>query len=197
MKNFAAILIASIFTFTVSLTSQAKEKSMPKSNSTKSVAYLAGGCFWGMQDLIRKQKGVLHTEVGYMGGDSKTPSYELVKTGTTEFAETVKIEFDESQLKYEDLLLFFFKIHDPTTLNQQGNDRGAQYRSAIFYTNNKQKDDAERIKLRVDKSNAWKKPVVTQIVPAKEFNLAEDYHQDYLEKHPGGYTCHYARDLKF
>ncbi|MGZ3771876.1 MAG: peptide-methionine (S)-S-oxide reductase MsrA [Bdellovibrio sp.] len=161
------------------------------------VAYLAGGCFWGVEELIRKLPGVTQVEVGYMGGDTKNATYNIVKTGTTNHAETVKIVFDPKKLKYEDLLLFFFKIHDPTTVNQQGNDIGTQYRSVIFYTSPQQKDDAERIKLRVEKSGAWKKPIVTQILPAKEFWKAEEYHQDYLQKNPEGYTCHYERPLNF
>lgn len=161
------------------------------------VSYLAGGCFWGMEDLIRKIPGVTDVEVGYMGGDTKNATYNIVKTGTTNHAETVKITFDPKKLSFEDLLVHFFKIHDPTTTNQQGNDIGTQYRSAIFYTSNDQKDTAERMILRVDKSGAWKKPVVTQVVKASEFWKAEDFHQDYLVKNPGGYTCHYERKIEF
>ncbi|UOF02785.1 peptide-methionine (S)-S-oxide reductase MsrA [Bdellovibrio reynosensis] len=161
------------------------------------VAYLAGGCFWGMEDLIRKEPGVLETQVGYMGGDTANATYIQVKTGTTNHAETVKVVFDPNKLKFEDLLLFFFKIHDPTTSNRQGNDIGTQYRSAIFYTSDKQKEAAEKIKEKVDKSGAWGKPATTQIVKAGEFWNAEDYHQDYLVKNPGGYTCHFERKLQF
>lgn len=160
-------------------------------------AYLAGGCFWGVEELFRKIPGVQETQVGYMGGETKNATYNLVKTGTTNHAETVKIVFDPTKLKYEDLLLYFFKIHDPTTTNRQGNDVGTQYRSAIFYTNELQKDEAERIKVRVDKSQAWKAPVVTQIIKAGEFWKAEDYHQDYLQKNPAGYTCHFERKIQF
>lgn len=165
--------------------------------NTSETAYLAGGCFWGMEDLIRKLPGVVTTEVGYMGGETKNATYNIVKTGTSNHAETVKVVFDSKKLKYEDLLLFFFKIHDPTTLNRQGNDVGTQYRSAIFYTSAQQKDDAERAKILVDKSGVWKAPVVTQILPAGDFWKAEDYHQDYLEKNPGGYTCHFERKIQF
>ena len=160
-------------------------------------AYLAGGCFWGMEELIRNQKGVIQVDVGYMGGTIKNATYELVKTGATGHAEAVKIQFDSKQTSYEDILLFFFKIHDPTTKNQQGNDIGSQYRSVIFYTSQKQKDIAENVKLRVEKSGVWKKPLVTEIVSASEFWKAEDYHQDYLQKNPGGYTCHFVRPIKF
>lgn len=161
------------------------------------VATLAGGCFWGVEELIQKQKGVIETQVGYTGGDLKAPGYNDVKTGATGHAEAVQILFDPKILKYDDLLLYFFKLHDPTTLNQQGNDKGTQYRSTIFYQSKKQKDSAEKIKHRVDASGAWKKPVVTQIVEAGPFWRAEDYHQKYLNKHPDGYTCHMVRDLKF
>ncbi len=161
------------------------------------VAYLAGGCFWGMEDLLKKIPGVLETEVGYMGGKIKNATYNIVKTGTSNHAETVKIVFDPQKINYGDLLLHFFKMHDPTTLNQQGNDVGTQYRSAIFYTSPEQRDEAERIKTRVDSSKAWKRPVVTQILGAEEFWKAEEYHQDYLKKNPGGYTCHFVRPLTF
>ncbi|KYG61533.1 peptide-methionine (S)-S-oxide reductase [Bdellovibrio bacteriovorus] len=161
------------------------------------VSYLAGGCFWGMEDLLRKIPGVTDVEVGYMGGETKNANYNIVKTGTTGHAETVKITFDPTKLPFEELLVHFFKIHDPTTTNRQGNDIGTQYRSAIFYTSNEQKDAAERMIVRVDKSGAWKKPVVTQVVKATEFWKAEDYHQDYLVKNPNGYTCHYERNINF
>ncbi|UXR65179.1 peptide-methionine (S)-S-oxide reductase MsrA [Bdellovibrio bacteriovorus] len=165
--------------------------------SSSEVTYLAGGCFWGMEDLLRKLPGVLQTEVGYMGGDTRNATYNIVKTGTTNHAETVKITFDPTKLKYQDLLLYFFKIHDPTTTNRQGNDIGTQYRSAIFYTSDKQKDEAEIVRARVEKSDAWKNPVVTQIVKAADFWSAEEYHQDYLQKNPGGYTCHFERKIEF
>lgn len=161
------------------------------------VSYLAGGCFWGMEDLLRKIPGVTDVEVGYMGGETKNATYNLVKTGTTNHAETVKITFDPAKLPFEELLVHFFKIHDPTTTNRQGNDIGTQYRSAIFFTSNEQKDAAERMIQRVDKSGVWKKPVVTQVVKAGDFWKAEDFHQDYLEKNPNGYTCHYERNINF
>lgn len=168
-----------------------------KGKQTMEIAYLAGGCFWGMEDLIRKQPGVLETEVGYMGGALKNANYNIVKTGTSGHAETVKITFDPQKTNFENILLFFFKIHDPTTVNRQGNDIGTQYRSAIFYLNEEQKQVAEKVIQRVENSKAWKNPVVTQVTPASEFWSGEDYHQDYLVKNPNGYTCHYARDLKF
>ncbi|WP_081112249.1 peptide-methionine (S)-S-oxide reductase MsrA [Bdellovibrio bacteriovorus] len=178
-------------------TSLAKTQKKGTPMATTEISYLAGGCFWGMEDLIRKLPGVVETEVGYMGGDTKNATYNIVKTGTTNHAETVKVVFDPKKLKYEDLLLFFFKIHDPTTLNRQGNDIGTQYRSAIFYTSETQREDAERIKVRVEKSAAWGQSLATQIVKAGEFWKAEEYHQDYLEKNPAGYTCHFERKIQF
>ncbi|MEN0057189.1 MAG: peptide-methionine (S)-S-oxide reductase MsrA [Bdellovibrio sp.] len=165
--------------------------------SATETAYLAGGCFWGMEDLLRKQPGIIETEVGYMGGQLKNATYNIVKTGTTQHAETVKIVFDPQKTSYQNVLLFFFKIHDPTTVNRQGNDIGTQYRSAIFYTSEKQKEEAQLVKNKVDKSGAWKKPIVTEIVAAGDFWKAEDYHQDYLVKNPQGYTCHYERKIDF
>jgi methionine-S-sulfoxide reductase len=161
------------------------------------IATLAGGCFWGVEELLHKEPGVIETQVGYTGGTLKNPGYSDVKTGATGHAEAVQILFDPKKTSYENLLLFFFKLHDPTTANQQGNDKGTQYRSAIFYNSDKQKEIAEKVKARVDKSGAWKKPVVTQIVKADTFWSAEEYHQDYLQKNPGGYTCHFVRDVKF
>ena len=161
------------------------------------IAILAGGCFWGVEDLFRGEKGVIKTEVGYSGGPAEKAKYEFVKQGNTGHAESIKITFDPSILSYKKLLLFFFEIHDPTTLNQQGNDKGSQYRSEIFYLTDAQKKDAEEIKARVDKSKQWKKPVVTAISKAGEFYSAEEYHQKYLIKNPGGYTCHWNRKLDF
>lgn len=161
------------------------------------IATLAGGCFWGVEDLFYKQPGVIKTRVGYTGGTTKNPRYEDVKTGTTGHAESIEIEFDPSKTSYEALLKYYFTLHDPTTKNQQGNDRGSQYRSAIFVHGEEQKKIAEKVKAEVEKSGVWKKPVVTEIVPAHEFYSAEDYHQAYLQKHPGGYTCHFVRPFKF
>lgn len=163
----------------------------------KSVATFAGGCFWGVEELIRKLPGVLKTEVGYSGGKTDHPNYNLVKTGASGHAESIQVEFDPKKISYEDLLLYFFKIHDPTTMNQQGNDIGTQYRSVIFYHNEEQRKTAQAVKERVDNSGAWKKPVVTAIEPFAKFYSAEEYHQDYLQKNPGGYTCHFERKLKF
>jgi methionine-S-sulfoxide reductase len=163
--------------------------------SAKAVAILAGGCFWGMEEILRKVPGILDTEVGYTGGKTTKPGYEEVHTGTTGHAEAVRIVFDPARISYEELLeKWFFRMHDPTTLNRQGNDVGTQYRSAIFVTSDEQRRIAEAVKRRVDASGKWERPVVTEIVPAGPFTPAEEYHQDYLEKNPGGYTCHYLRE---
>lgn len=157
-------------------------------------AILAGGCFWGMEEIIRGIPGVIKTTVGYIGGRVANPLYEQVCTGTTHHAEAVSVVFDTTKLSYEQLLGYFFRMHDPTTLNRQHNDVGTQYRSAIFYTSEEQKQMAARVKAEIDQSGKWDNPVVTDIVEAKDFYPAEGYHQDYLQKHPGGYNCHYLRD---
>ena len=156
-------------------------------------ALLAGGCFWGMEDLIRKQPGVLRTRVGYTGGAFDDPTYNDVRTGMTGHAEAVEIVFDPAVMSYEKLLAWFFKIHDPTTKDRQGNDRGSQYRSAIWYTTDEQKKTAQRVMARAEESGIWPGQFTTELSPAGVFTEAEDYHQDYLEKHPNGYTCHYVR----
>jgi methionine-S-sulfoxide reductase len=158
------------------------------------VATLAGGCFWGVQELIRKLPGVVSSTVGYTGGTTVNPRYEDVHTGRTGHSEAVQIVFDPRQISYESILRTFFRLHDPTTLNRQGNDMGSQYRSAIFWNSDEQRRTAERVKADVDASGKWEKKVVTEIVKAGPFYQAEDYHQDYLQKNPGGYTCHYLRD---
>jgi methionine-S-sulfoxide reductase len=155
---------------------------------------LAGGCFWGMEDLIRQIPGVLETTVGYTGGTLPNATYEHVKRGDTGHAESVQIEFDPKVLPLEKLLEWFFRMHDPTTKNRQGNDAGTQYRSAIFYQTESQRGVAEAAKNRVNQSGKWKHPVVTELVPAGPFYTAEAYHQKYLIKNPGGYSCHYLRD---
>lgn len=158
-------------------------------------AILAGGCFWGMEEIIRKIPGVIKTTVGYSGGTLANPTYEEVCTGTTGHAESIEVEFDSTQLTYEHLLDYFFRMHDPTTLNRQHNDVGTQYRSAIFYTTDAQKKTAESVKARWDKSGKFNKPITTEITRAGQFYAAEAYHQKYLVKNPGGYTCHVLRDL--
>src|SRR5258706_9531883 len=155
---------------------------------------LAGGCFWGMEEIIRKLPGVIETTVGYSGGSVAKPTYQQVCTGRTGHAEAIQVVFDPAKLSYEQLLGYFFRMHDPTTLNQQHNDKGTQYRSAIFYTSDAQKQTAERVKMRWDKSGKFNRPIVTEIAAATKFYSAEDYHQKYLVKNPGGYTCHALRD---
>jgi len=150
---------------------------------------LAGGCFWGMQDLIRKRPGVLATRVGYTGGDNANATYR--NHGT--HAEAIEILYDPDETSYRDLLEFFFQVHDPTTKNRQGNDIGMSYRSAIFYHSDEQKREALDTIADVNASGLWPGPVVTEVVPAGEFWQAEPEHQDYLQRYPNGYTCHFVR----
>ncbi|MBT3223463.1 MAG: peptide-methionine (S)-S-oxide reductase MsrA, partial [Proteobacteria bacterium] len=144
--------------------------------------------------LIRAIPGVLETEVGYTGGAIPNPNYSVVSSGVSGHAESVRIVFDPNELTFESLLGWFFRIHDPTTHNRQGNDRGTQYRSAVFVFSGEQRQVAERVKAQVDGSDKWSSPVVTEIVDAGAFFPAEDYHQDYLQHNPVGYTCHFVRD---
>jgi len=152
-------------------------------------AVLAGGCFWGMQDLIRKQPGVISTRVGYTGGAVKNATYRNHEG----HAEAIEIVFNPDKTSFRTMLEFFFQIHDPTTLNRQGNDRGTSYRSAIFYTSDEQKRVAEDTIADVNASGLWPGKVVTEVAPAAEFWEAEPEHQDYLERYPDGYTCHFIR----
>jgi peptide-methionine (S)-S-oxide reductase len=152
-------------------------------------AILAGGCFWGMQDLIRRLPGVVSTRVGYSGGDVPNATYR--KHGT--HAEAIEVIFDPERLSYRELLEFFFQIHDPTTPNRQGNDRGTSYRSAIFYLNEEQKQTARETIAAIQASRLWPGEVVTEVSQAGPFWEAEPEHQDYLERYPNGYTCHYVR----
>ncbi|MHA4846126.1 peptide-methionine (S)-S-oxide reductase MsrA [Flavitalea antarctica] len=152
-------------------------------------AILAGGCFWGVEELIRDLPGVHKTVVGYTGGEVPNATYR----NHGNHAEGIAIDFDPSVLSYRALLEFFFQIHDPTTRNRQGNDRGTSYRSAIFYLSDEQKQTAVALIKEMDASGKWPGPVVTEVVPASDFWEAEVEHQDYLRKHPGGYTCHFIR----
>jgi methionine-S-sulfoxide reductase len=154
-------------------------------------ATLAGGCFWGVEELFRKLPGVIDTTVGYTGGTLANPRYEDVKGGRTGHAESLEIIFDPQKISYDEILDYFFRLHDPTTLNQQGNDRGTQYRSIIFYHDEKQRQAAQLAKMRAQAK--WQRPIVTEIVPAAKFWPAEEAHQDYLQRIPWGYTCHYLR----
>lgn len=153
------------------------------------MAVLGGGCFWGMQELIRSQSGVIETTVGYAGGKVDNPTYENHEG----HAEVVKIQYDNDKTTFKNILDFFFRVHDPTTLNRQGNDVGDSYRSVIFYSNDEEKREADEFINIVNKSGRWKNPVITSIEPLTNFYPAEDYHQDYLQKFPSGYTCHFVR----
>ena len=189
----------------VSAPAQARaQKEVPVSGSAgkvekvakdREVALLAGGCFWGMQDILRKIPGVLETQAGYTGGWLANPKYDDTHDSKSGHAESVRVVFDPRLLSYEDLLeKWFFRMHDPTTLNRQGTDVGSQYRSAIFTFNETQKTTAETVKARVNASGKWRRPVVTEIATASIWYSAEGYHQKYLVKNPGGYTCHFMRD---
>jgi peptide-methionine (S)-S-oxide reductase len=153
------------------------------------IAVLAGGCFWGMQDLVRRQPGVISTRVGYSGGDTPNATYRHHGN----HAEAIEIVFDPDQTSYRALLEFFFQIHDPTTVNRQGNDVGASYRSAIFYASDEQRATAEDTIADVEASGLWPGKVVTEVSPVGDFWEAEPEHQDYLERYPNGYSCHFVR----
>lgn len=183
--------LMNIYTFltTLLLLTSIEAQAMKKETAT-----LAGGCFWGVEEIIRGINGVTNTTVGYTGGKVENPNYNIVRLGTSNHAESIEVEFDAEKLSYKELLGWFFRLHDPTTLNQQGNDKGTQYRSAIFYHNDEQKKVAEEVIKQVNESKKWPRPIVTEIVPATKFYPAEEYHQDYLKKNPGGYTCHWVRD---
>jgi len=164
----------------------------------REVAIVAGGCFWGMENVMRQAPGIDSIEVGYAGGKSTKVKYEDVETGDTGHAEAVRIVFDPSVISYEDLLLhWFFRGHNPTHLNHQNNDTGPQYRSEIFTFSKEQMKIAKAVKDKVDKSGKWDDPVVTLIEPATTFVRAEDYHQDYLIKHPDGYNDHFLRSFDY
>lgn len=151
--------------------------------------YIAGGCFWGMEDLFRVRKGIIDTEVGYIGGQNDNPTYKHHPG----HAEGIEITFDESLTSYRDILDYFFRIHNPTTVDRQGNDRGSSYRSAIFFQDEAEKKEAEEFIAHVEKSNRWDGKVVTTLEPYSTFWPAEPEHQDYLVRNPNGYTCHFER----
>lgn len=154
--------------------------------------YIAGGCFWGMEELFRTQPGVMSTEVGYTGGKNTNPSYEFHPG----HAEAIEVTYDDAVTSFLAILDYFFRIHNPTTPNQQGNDRGESYRSAIFYQNEAEKQEAQEVIDKVNASGLYNVPVVTILEPFTEFYPAEEYHQDYLQKNPNGYTCHFERSNK-
>ncbi len=154
---------------------------------------LAGGCFWGMEELLRKLPGVSRTRVGYTGGHLINPKYDDTHDSRSGHAEAVEVAYDPEKISLKKILEFFFRIHDPSTLNRQGNDRGTQYRSAIFYGDDEEKEIAKEVIAAVDASGKWPGKVATTLEPAAIFYEGEEYHQDYLQKHPGGYSCHWVR----
>lgn len=159
----------------------------------KQIAVFAGGCFWGVEEIFRKIPGVLQSTVGYTGGSTKNPTYKEVCTGKTGHAEAIEIQFDSQIVSFEELVRLFFRMHDPTTLNRQHNDIGTQYRSAIFYQNDEQKQISKKVISDLTEKKTFSKPIVTELIAASEFFSAEEEHQDYLVKNPGGYNCHYLR----
>jgi methionine-S-sulfoxide reductase len=198
MQSRTVILaLASLFACSQSEAQKDPPRTPPSKEGPRAVAILGAGCFWGVETWMMKASGIVEVDVGYAGGKSPKVTYEQVTTGTTGHAEAVRIVYDPSVVSYEQLLLWFFKIHDPTTKDRQGNDEGPQYRSAIFPLDDAQRKTAEQVKSRVEKSGAWKRPIVTTIEPNPTWVRAEEYHQDYLVKHPGGYDNHFARDVKF
>ena len=180
----------------ISMATQNQLPTTTVSDSKKTeIAVLAGGCFCGVEDILRDVPGVIDTDVGYTGGWLENPTYHDTHDSKSGHAESIRVTFDPSVLSYETLLeKWFFKLHDPTTLNRQGNDIGTQYRSAIFPQSPEQKQIAEQVIARVNASGKWPRPVTTSIEPAATWYSAEKYHQDYLRKNPGGYTCHFMRD---
>lgn len=183
------VLISVFFSFALHAEIQAKPET--------ETATFAAGCFWGVEEFFRKVPGVIKTQVGYTGGKTLDPKYDQMHDGKTGHAESVEIIFNPRVVSYESLMDRFYKMHDPTTLNRQGNDEGNQYRSAIFYNSEKQKNEAMAFKSKVEKSKAWKKSIVTEVTAAQKFWPAEEYHQKYLVKNPGGYDNHYLRNISF
>lgn len=177
-------------------TTENNQKTKEQSNKNNNIkmentqkVYIAGGCFWGMEDLFRKQKGIVATEVGYIGGDNENPTYQ----NHPGHAEGIEITYDTTATSFMEILDYFYRIHNPTTEDRQGNDRGSSYRSAIFYQNAEEKQIAEEVIALVNSTNRWDGKVVTKLEPYVKFWPAEEEHQDYLLKHPNGYTCHYER----
>ena len=207
MRNLVQVMCAAAVVATTSLACEASPKydvtpknepAMIDPRAPQETAILAGGCFWGMENVMRKAPGILKIEVGYAGGARTDVKYEDVETGQTGHAESVRIIFDPTKISYDDLLLhYYFRGHDPTSVDRQNNDVGPQYRSEIFTTSKAQVDAAARVIAKVEKSGKWARPIVTRVEPATTFVRAEDYHQDYLIKHPNGYNDHYMRDYDF
>jgi methionine-S-sulfoxide reductase len=186
------IFVAAFTFIAISHATPAEDK-----DSKLETATFAAGCFWGTEEFFRKIPGVMETRVGYTGGTVANPKYEDTHDGHTGHAESVEIKFDPKKVSYNQLMDRFFKMHDPTTKDRQGNDIGSQYRSAVFYHGPKQKEEALAFKAKVEKSGAWKAPITTEIAEAKIFWPAEEEHQKYLVKHPGGYDNHHLRNIYF
>jgi methionine-S-sulfoxide reductase len=194
----AALLVGAVLGLSASWAGPAGAEPAPRPKATETeTATLAAGCFWGTEEFFRKVPGVLETRVGYTGGHLKNPTYKDTTTGTTGHAESVEVKFDPTKVSYAELLTLFFKMHDPTTANRQGNDVGTQYRSAIFFHGDKQRQTAENLMRQIEKSGAWHAKLTTELAPGGVFYPAEEYHQRYLVKHPGGYDNHYLRQLSF
>jgi methionine-S-sulfoxide reductase len=187
----------SIVACTSATRAEPPSKKQAKSDGPREVAIVAAGCFWGVEHWMMKADGVVSVDVGYVGGTSNNVGYKQVSEGNTGHAEAVKIVFDPTVTSYDKLLTFFFKIHDPTTKDRQGNDIGSQYRSAIFPMTDAQRAAATAVVSRIEKVGAWRKPLTTTIEAPTNWVTAEDYHQDYLVKHPGGYDNHYLRPFTF
>jgi methionine-S-sulfoxide reductase len=199
LKNPLYFLSTVFITLAFSGSVLAQKKPTEKASPAPAIetAILSAGCFWGVEEFFRKTDGVVSTEVGYTGGTLASPTYEKVSEGKTGHAESVRLTFDPKKISYEKLLELFFKMHDPTTLNSQGNDRGTQYRSAVWFTTPEQKATVDKLMARIEKSGAWKAKLTTEVAPAKPFYRAEEYHQKYLLKNPGGYDNHYLRNITF
>jgi peptide-methionine (S)-S-oxide reductase len=197
MKNLTQFLIILFFAMTIQVNAkEINSENFGKKNIQKNnyeTAILSGGCFWGMEELLRNFNGVLETNVGYIGDDIENPTYELILSKLTKFVEAVEVKFDPNKTSYEKILKFFFTIHDPTTLDKQGNDVGYSYSSNIFYLNKKQSDIAKKVIIEGDSSGVFPGKIVTRVLEAKKFWPAEKYHQDYLQKNLFGYTCHHPR----
>ena len=198
MMKTLAILVLAACGSTNEASADKGPKVPPSPNGPRETAILAGGCFWGEENVMRTIPGLVSIEVGYAGGAKTNVSYEDVSGGDTGHAEAVRIVWDPSKISYADLLKhFYFRSHDPTSKNRQGNDVGTQYRSEIFTTTPMQQQIAAKVKAEVDSTGKWGKPIVTMIEPASTFVRAEDYHQDYLIKNPHGYNDHFFRDFDF
>ena len=191
-KFIVSIVLALLIVTGVEAQNGNNQQTMKGNMKKSEVAAFASGCFWCSEAIFERVKGVESVVSGYAGGTTPNPTYEEVCSGTTGYAEAVQITYDPSVVSYVDLLKIFWKTHDPTTLNRQGNDIGTQYRSAIFYYNDEQKKLAEEYKEKLDKSGAWDKPIVTEIVPFTNFYKAEDYHQSYYDNNPNQGYCAYV-----